>query len=78
MQLEKFHTNNCPVNTQRQMHDKNKYKDCIKNATQNASRMERKKIAPSGNMFEVASSNASAHFQLEINFVHHVSSRVKM
>ena len=38
-----------------------------------ASRMERKGIAPSGKMFEVATSNAGVHFQLEVNFVHHVS-----
>ena len=30
-------------------------------------------MAPSGSMFRVASNNTSAHFQLDVKFVHHVS-----
>ena len=43
-----------------------------------ASRMERKGIAPSGKMFEVATSNAGVHFQLEVHFVHRNSTGNKI
>ena len=35
--------------------------------------MERKRITPGSTNYGVASSNAGVHFQLEVNFVHHVS-----
>ena len=43
-----------------------------------ASRIQRKGIAPSGKMFEVATSNAGVHFQLEVHFVHRNSTGNKI
>ena len=66
IQLEEYHTNKYPMATPEQMHGKKQVQ-----------RLHRKWNTqgwhPSGNMFRVASNNASVHFQLDVKFVHHVS-----